>query len=99
MKLPRNVDTPIEQGRRREITAGRQLGMRPHLASGALHQKADMSDDDSVVEYKYVPKALTHTIDLGTLWDTLREAERLGKDAYYIIEFPGLTVRGKITRS
>jgi hypothetical protein len=97
-KLPRNNVTPIEQGRRRETDAARQLGMRPHPASGSGHIKSDMSDDTAVVEWKLCVDAKSHTVSVAQLWDTLREAERTGKEAWYIVEFAGLTMQARIER-
>lgn len=97
-RLPANTVTDIEHGRRREIEAARSLSMRRHPASGALRTKADMSDETDVVEFKSVPTAQSHTVKLDQLWETLREAERLGKNAWYVVEFDGIKLQGRITR-
>lgn len=93
-----------EFGQRREDQIVRQLRAHPHPASGAGSTKGDFTingDEDTphtVVELKTVPGAKSHSVKCDTLWNTLRQAERIGGEAMYVIEFDGIKLVGKITR-
>jgi hypothetical protein len=97
-RLPANVVSPTEFGKRRELRFAREVNMTLHPASGAGRIKADMHDALNVVEYKSVPTAASHSIKAETLRVTLREAERRGSEAWYIVEFEGVRLEGRIVR-
>lgn len=110
-RLPRNVVSATEFGRRREKQLARQIGARLHPASGAGRTKADMTieedetpEDDggkrnpTVLELKTVPLAKSHTVQYKALYEALRQAERIGGEAMYVIEFKDIKLVGKVVR-
>lgn len=62
----------------------------------------DIPDDDggkpTIVELKTVPGAKSHSVRHDTLMATLRQAERIGGDAVYVIEFDDVKLVGRISR-
>lgn len=101
-RLPANRKlSATDQGRVTEITEARRRKMSLHPASGAGRTKGDMSDDSTVIELKTVVSAASHTVSLATVLATLREAERRGKEAVYVIRWEacGVVMEGRIYRS
>jgi len=96
LNLPWAKRTPQTRGRETEKRIMKKAGGRSHPNSGSGGIKWDGSTDDALVEIKEAGK--THAVGGRMLSDLLSAANAQGKDAYYVIQFPGIRLTGKITR-